>query len=175
MYRLQENITGQAFNNLMEFCFKNSSFFSLTVKHSKTKHSFNEIETLLEPFLITKLKTDIWYECFNLDEYNDELLVHIFESNNFTKNIILKLVDNVFMDTLNNDILYENLCFFSDRTILLGSISHAEFLNMYTDDINLSEVGVWEKENDKCRLILDESYRPIQSYKECLKSKIKFV
>lgn len=175
MYRLQENLTGQNFNNLMDFCFTNSTFFSLSVKYSNTVHVLNEVETLLKPFLIIKFRTDIWYECYNLDEHNDEILVHIFESNNFTKELILKLVDNAFMKTSDNGTLYENICFFNDHTIVMGSISHAEFLNLYIDEASILEIGDWEQRDDECRMILDETYRPVQSYKKCLKNKIKFV
>lgn len=139
---LDDNIEGVKFRNFIAYCLEHSTLFSLTFHNMINGRNQQSIQGL-NKFLCKSFKTDIWY-CYKvLDKPIDVALYH---SNPNLLGYIMKHFDRLFPSRLQG---IEDICFFNDESLLLGSVSHEEiaqlFLPTESELSNYTQFARWEK------------------------------
>lgn len=168
MLELQENIRGEKFFELLDLCFKVSTYFSLTASPiEEFRNSKNHTDFLkkLEPFYIKSKRVNHWHRHYYLTEENART-VHIFRADEEAKDIIKSKFNNLLLHILINGRyslgdLPEDLCFFIDNKMFLGTLSHEHYATAYpyNDEIceALLKLGKWKivEYSDEEQIILD--------------------
>lgn len=168
MLRLQNNIELDSFNRLLDLCFEVSTYFSFTEngvrEYSRSKKHEDFIREF-KPFLIQSKEITHWHYYY-VPDYNKKT-VYIYKADKEAKNIIEKNFDNLFLEERVNGKLIsikdlpEDLCFFIDNKLFLGTVSHEGICTVYppTDEIceAILQLGEWEivKYLDEEQIILD--------------------
>ena len=130
---VDSRIEGETFQKMMDICFEKATSFSLS------KHVYPEItcntETLLKPYIIKEFMVNDWFGYPGMEK---PFRVFLYEANETTKNIIKSHYTGIFIRKLINDyprkgnsdleiedaIVFEDLCFFHDKKMFLGTVSH---------------------------------------------------
>lgn len=158
------SFTGKNFEKFIDLLFDNSDSFSLS--NSRWFNANNNILQIeLEPYLIKKYNTLKWFGYdYSQAPCEDEkylIRVNMYEANDYTKKILLSHIDDIFLNRLVNgeliddDLSLEDLNFFINNTLVLGTVSHAMKAILYNNndsfDELLGDIGNWEKgkENEK--------------------------
>ncbi|MEA5083665.1 MAG: hypothetical protein VB018_05870 [Lachnospiraceae bacterium] len=158
MLKLQENIELNNFTKLLDLCFEISSYFSFT---KNIDFSIEERETRakflkeLEPFYVKTIKTQHWH-CYYVPPENVKE-VYLFKTDMNAKPIIQKYFDNIFLEERNysGDIVGEfkpvpeDLCFFYQNKLLLGTVSHENICYAYPHSeqlmVEFEKLGYWKR------------------------------
>lgn len=144
------------FQNLLDLCFHYASYFSLTIApwYTSTK---TDLMTELEPYLMKKIRVQKWFG-YDLSLSDRSLDVIIYRATSTTQDILQKYIFDIFLQEDNNGQIMQNtqsledLCFFTDTILLLGTVSH-EYL-CYVNPINetvgqkIITMGNWTYCND---------------------------
>lgn len=153
--RLKKNLEHKNFNQLLDYCFDLSKYFSFTKrKFHLVDNVYTEFLQELSPFYVKTIFTSHWF-CYYVSQ-TDPLEICLFVAENYTKYIIKKYFDNLFQcergldGTLGNiKNLPEDLCFFSNNKLLLGTVSHESicYAYPYSEEINseFKKLGSWEE------------------------------
>lgn len=121
---LDDNIEGVKFRNFIAYCLEQSTLFSLTFHNMINGRNHQSIQGLNE-FLFKSFKTDMWY-CYKvLDKPIDVVL---YQSNPNSLDCIMKYFDRLFPSQLHG---IEDICFFKDENLLLGSVSHEGIAQLF--------------------------------------------
>jgi hypothetical protein len=151
----EPNIGGQQFRRLLEVCFQQSDCFSLSVGGWQ-----NRIDTMqqeLEPHILKKKVTKSWFGYYPLltDAEVTATTRILYPVNDVTKSIIEKYCDNLWLrsEIPGQTQSLEDLCFFSDDKLILGTVSHEYICQAYPSDdsfkLKLFEVyNHWKAGND---------------------------
>jgi hypothetical protein len=133
MIDISESIDDYSYDSFMSACFQSSNMFSLS-RARWTTSTCDELECDLKKWLITTIKTSKWfgydYTIFSDDDANTEIEINIYEANNKTKEIILKYTNNIYLEKLINGEFdechqtLEDICFFRDTKLIVGTVSH---------------------------------------------------
>lgn len=149
MLLLNKSISKDCFNNLIEECFNVADTFSLT----KGPDLYPEGKALLEqlnPYFVKTIETQHWFSYYVPAPYKKK--IYIFKACDESKNAILESYPGLFMDELTQWTTLEDLCFFIDKKLLLGTVSHEYICYCYppTDDINkhFKKICNWKKTDD---------------------------
>lgn len=156
MLELQKNIELENFYNLLDLCFEVSTCFSFTengvIEYAKSEGHKNFIKEF-EPFLIKSMKVTHWHS-YCVTESNKKR-VYLYKSDKEAKRLIENNFDNLFLEErVNGDFtgikdLPEDLCFFINDKLFLGTSSHAGICTAYpfSNEIYeaLQRLGKWEK------------------------------
>lgn len=141
MYKLNNNLEDEIFKQFIQLCFKHASYFSLThngYKEFAESEAHTSVLKQLEPFLLQELSTQHWHSHYVPKGY--EIKINLYNSNQFSQEIILKNYDNLFLKSSysNNPVpinmLPEDICFFKDNLLFLGTISHESICHLYLDN-----------------------------------------
>ncbi len=154
MLKLNANIKEIEFNSFLDICFKYSSYFTFTqngyTKYAKSQEHILFLEELT-PFLIKRIKTHHWH-CYYVPK---GYLIHVFlyKVDMEAKEIIKKHFNNLFLkEQMNNKLgevskLPEDLCFFIEDKLFVGTVSHEEICHVYPpgDQIynEIHQLGDW--------------------------------
>lgn len=122
---------------LMHLCFSRATLFSMT--RAKWDSSTNEsLEKDLKPFLKKTIKTCHWF-CYGVRE-DSPLDILIFQANRETEGSILKYFRDIFLhhryngEWRSSTQTLEDLCFFSQNRLFLGTVTHEELCYIYPPD-----------------------------------------
>lgn len=145
-----KDIEGKQFERFISFLFQNSTHFTLTFHNYGRKHDMNlSIYKEFSDYICKHIRTFQWF-CYQT--YEKPLNVMVFQSNMELLDIFLKYFDKLFHFEYN---AIEDICFFSDKKLIFGSVSHEEiaclFLNSKNDIEIFSDFANWEEKN-----IIDE-------------------
>lgn len=157
MLKLQENIELNNFTKLLDLCFKISSYFSFT---KNIDFSIEEREARakflkeLEPFYVKTIITQHWH-CYYVPPENAKE-VYLFKTDMNAKLIIQKYFNNIFLKELNSDgtlgkykPVPEDLCFFYQNKLLLGTVSHENICYAYPYSeqlmVEFEKLGHWAR------------------------------
>lgn len=168
MLELQENIIGENFYGLLDLCFEVSTYFSFIanpIKEYRESKNHTNFLKKLEPFYIKSKIVNHWHRHYYLTKENART-VYLFRADEKAKEIIRNEFDNLFLNKLINGRynladLPEDLCFFINNKMFLGTVSHADIATAYpfNDEIceALLKLGKWEvvEYSDKEQIILD--------------------
>lgn len=157
-------IQGDNFREFLNICFSHSNYFTLS-KDVPNGYDLvpNSAEVALSPYLIKTVSTESWY---GFEQISTNMVQNIYYSQKEPMQILFDNYDDIFLqskrklkkifvDTVGRKpklvSTFENLCFFSKRAMLLGTVSHECFCS--TNEIDekfaneLLHVGAWEKTN----------------------------
>lgn len=132
-----ENIRGERFKNVIDICFKYSTFFSLTTNFDAIENSFSKkLVNDLNYFLLKNFKTDHWH-CYYILDKSKPLNISIYKSNEKTKQILIDSCNNIYLEIDKGGFIAEDICFFSNNELLLGTVSHANICHIYPSSENI--------------------------------------
>lgn len=156
MYKLEENIEGQGFVDLIHLCFKQCTCFSLTFNGYKDFEESNDHRLVFEelkPYLMKEVTTQHWHCHYVPNGY--EIKVNLYKTCESSMAILLNHYDNLYLNSNHPEslspinLLPENICFFKDELLFLGTVSHESICNLYLVSNHLLDVfqviGVWKQ------------------------------
>lgn len=157
MLRLIKNIENDNFSRLLDLCFKYSSYFSFTKNgYESIANGITHINFIrdMSPFYIKTIQTQHWH-CFYVPQENT-LEVYLYKANEQAKAIIQNYFDNIFLRYRNSNGTLEDvkdtpedLCFFLDNKLLIGTVSHEDICYVYPPTKQVSEefkkIGKWQE------------------------------
>ena len=160
----ENTISCDEFKALLDICFRHADHFSMNADNwnSCTDKS---LELELEPFLEKSVMTPVWfgYDMRIAPTKEDywELKVMIYRTDPAAKDILLRYFDDIFLRKLSQgdsfadlNLNLEDLCFFKDSKLFLGTISHESML--FIDAID-PELETFVKNHGKWELLSPEN------------------
>lgn len=155
----ETSFTGDLFQEMVDLLFDCSDTFSLNVSRWDTSTD-QRLEKELEPYLVKKYDTYKWfgYDYTQAPCEEDRFLmrVYMYEANENTKNILLRYIDDLFLNHVESEKLVdstltlEDLAFFQGEKMVLGTVSHEMIAKLCCKDKvfeNLLErIGNWKYE-----------------------------
>ena len=128
---LNETIRNPNFTKVMELCFADSSFLSFTKyfgfqESARSKH----FDADLQPFLVETMKTIHWH-CYHMLDPNRPLEVSIYRATQAVKEIVLNTFGNIYLTDHIKPPIAEDICFFRENELLLGTVSHERICHVY--------------------------------------------
>jgi len=145
MLALNKNVSGKEFEQLICSCFRASDSFSLTKNSWLTskdeKESINLLHQLL-PYHIETRHTNRWF-CYRVP-VDQEIEIYLFRATLESQKIFLTAYNCIF----NDGVLWrvpEDVCFFKNGKLILGSVSHENICYVYDDGLKkkLQGCGEW--------------------------------
>ena len=137
-YEKQETLEKIGFSNLLDILFECSDHFSLN-QALWTYATDNTLKNNLAPFLEKKIITSKWfgydYSQAPHGDYRD-IEVYIYRADPVAKDIFVNMFSDIFLRVYqNNDYQdsfqsLEDLCFFKDKKLFIGTVSHALLLGV---------------------------------------------
>ncbi len=105
---------------------------------------------MLEPFCLSTLTTSHWF-CFYVPEYN-KLRVHLYRNCDESARLIERYYGHLFLEGGGHLSRMEDICFFRDNTLFMGSVSHENICGIYPPDSSFEQevrdICDCEKEED---------------------------
>lgn len=152
-----ETIKGERFHRFLDMCFEEATSFSLQKDFwpNKTNQS-KELEVELEPYELQTIQTQKWFgnDLTTLpEEYAWVMCQKMYRATEETKDILKKYFDEVFLGLTkqgpeSTKYTLEDICFFKEKKLFVGSISHEFMLYVYppSEDFEreMKELGIWE-------------------------------
>lgn len=148
-------VEGECFVNLMDLCFDSADCFSLK-RASWSAFTDKQFELELEPFKIKELRMKYWYGYNLLPEHLSAppMEIILYDACEAAREVVLKYNDNLFLEdrrdgklTLSSKTL-EDICFFKDKSLFLGTVSHEYMCSVNPVTLNFEErllsTGDWE-------------------------------
>lgn len=137
---VSKNIAGEKFKEFLLYCLENSTYFSITVTNFNT----NFLE--LEEFFYKRFSTYNW---FYYKTYEKPLNIILYRSSSKLLLHILNYFDCLFTTSEHINIM-EDICFFNDTDIMLGSVTHENMAKVLLKDdldiIQYEKFADWEKD-----------------------------
>lgn len=134
-----KTISENNFSIFLELCFKNATYFSLN-KAPWTDSIRKDLQTRLEPFLVKEILTPTWfgydYSMAPPEDYR-QLKVFLYNAEIIAKDIFLECFSDVFLKIGQGGTLLdslqtlEDLCFFSQESLFVGTVSHEFLLGVF--------------------------------------------
>ena len=128
-------ISGDDFSAFLNKCFDNANLFSFN-KAIWTNCSCKDMQKELEPFLSKEIQVQKWFGYdYSMAPERDRrtIRVYLYKADSAAKEIILRYCSDVFLrKNIGGEFMdpvqtLEDLCFFSDEKLFVGTVSH-EFL-----------------------------------------------
>ena len=149
MYRIAENTNVGCIGTFLATCFEFADSFSLTEGYRETDES-KEMLKSLKPYLIKTLETEHWFSYY-VTPLNKKR-VHIFKACPESREILMRLYTGLFLDGVEEWVIPEDLCFFINKKMFLGTVSHEIICFLYPvdDEMALAFKGIcdWEEVDD---------------------------
>lgn len=153
---LDKNITNPNFKMIIDLCFEKSSYISFTKYYSSIESEQSKnFDLEINNYLVNKIKTTHWYCYYMLDD-SRPLEVSVYKADQKVKDILLNTFNNIFLIGNKKPRIAEDLCFFSNDELLLGTVSHErachifpqnnQTLNSFLNIANWEETEFLEKE-----------------------------
>lgn len=150
-------IKGEQFIKLIDICFEVATYFTFSLA-TWTKCTNSELEKELEPFIVGRIREHNWF-CYyypsDSDYYIDGI---IYKANIDSKKILLNYIADIFLHDKINDKLeegthtLEDLCIFTDDSLLLGTVTHERICHVYPPNEHIEslilETGQWMERED---------------------------
>ena len=154
---ISKNICGNDFRHLIDLLGENADFFTMN------KHYFNDgkpfllgqLFEALAPFCTDTLRVCDWYCNFDMSQYymdtaaNYRIEVQVYPSNKTTLDILKSKCDNIYLFGKGLIPMGEDLCFFKNSELFMGTVSHEWMCGVYplTDEMSqkLQMYGKWKQ------------------------------
>lgn len=144
-----QTIQGKKFESLLDLCFSYADVFSLT-KAVWANNTSTVLEQQLAPFLIRRFQTRDWF-CSKIED-GPPFIVTLYHATKEAKTIIRDTFNDIFLTPTDNctgaeEPTLEDLCFFADKVLFLGSLTHEYICDVYPLDDQFEEqlctLGKW--------------------------------
>ncbi len=128
-------IKHENFKVLMDICFNSASYFSLSIAPWYFCKNV-ELAKELEPFLVKKIRVQKWF-CYDFSSTDQFLEINIYKAMGSTQNILQKYFFDIFLREqkngrmVNSTQTLENLCIFTETSLLLGTVTHEYMCHVY--------------------------------------------
>lgn len=155
MLKTETDIEGRAFEDLLDICFENAAYFSLTKNTWSDRQTVlnSEFYNMLGPYLCGDIFAPHWFCQYSKGQYINE--VFIFRADPKAKHVLLKFQDRLLGNRTEKSIgesLYD-LCFFNGGKLFLGTVSHEMICRVYpfsgefADEVR--KLGAWTEEEPR--------------------------
>ncbi len=144
------------FHALLDICFHSASCFSLS-KAPWTICTEVELAKELEPFLVKKVRIQKWF-CYDFSSNDQFMEINIYKANPSTQIILQKYFYDIFLRDQKNGCLVdstqtlEDLCIFTETSLLLGTVSHEYMCHVYPPNETVAQeivlTGRWKYSAD---------------------------
>lgn len=141
-------ISQECFSEFLQLCFQYADLFSLN-KAVWANCVCKDLQNELEPFLYKELQTSKWFGYdYSLapPRGRRQIRVYLYRADRAAKEIILKHCSDIFLRNRHHEVFedslqtLEDLCFFSDGTLFVGTVSHEYMLNVFPPDKDFENV-----------------------------------
>ena len=160
---IPKTIKDEHYKGFLDMCFEHSDSFSLQVARWAASTDDN-VQEELEPYRIKTMQTLKWfgYDYTNAPEGDQRPMeVSLYRATAEAKAVLLKCFDDIFLNEKKGDRLVqstqtvEDLCFFKDEALWVGTVSHENMLCVFPPDEgvvpSLDAFGDW-------KYIMDEEH-----------------
>lgn len=161
-------LSPEALTAILELCFRESDCFSLT--YCGLPGHTNELITELFPHRCGKVNTSRWFCYITLADNPIERFLYPASSD--TMGILKKhytglFLDNVYDKSSEYKQSLEDLCFFRENKLIMGTVSHEKMCSVYPTDEDFSSrllqcFGHWMFRNDDGEQICLSDYTRLQ-------------
>ena len=127
--------SAEALQRLFDVCFDSADAFSLSrAAWARQDHT---LERALEPYVLRRLRTTRWF-CYYTANSNPQRIA-LYPLNEQTKSILRAQYRGLFLEDWSGRLprwvpSMEDLCFFRNGTLLLGTVSHERICMAYPED-----------------------------------------
>jgi len=137
--------------DFLDICFRHADCFTLN-EAPWTMAIRKDLQLSLSSFLDQEIKTLNWfgYNKTSRPHTKDRTHAFIYRTESAAKEILLQHMPNIFFDEKDVDTPFptlEDLCFFSDGQLFIGSISHEYMLWAYPPneevELQLKQIADW--------------------------------
>ena len=128
-------IDGEAFSRLLDLCFRQSEYFSFS-DHG-ILNTDNTLQNRLSGYIYKDISTSHWFNYITLPENPFNIIV--YHANSATHAILkeychrLLLFDSQCLSSSWNQ-TFEDLCFFTNDNLILGTVSHEHMCEVFPPD-----------------------------------------
>jgi hypothetical protein len=147
-------MTYDSFKTILDLCFQRCEYFSLT--HNRWLNTNDTLETELKPYLYSEMLTTSWFASYTTEA--NPLKRSIYPANYVVKAIIIKYYGGFFLESIQGksrdwNQTVEDLCFFSNDELILGTVAHEYICRVYPPDKDfeaqiLEIYGYWQTQDD---------------------------
>lgn len=154
MLSLRSELNTNEYKNIVSTCFDKADFYSL---RERLGGYDDEIYFESEDFIkamsvheIASIETYNWHGYYLVGRSPSPFKIHFYESNEVTKKMFITQYNNMFMENSNGiSSYYEDICFFKNRKLFLGTISHEDMCNFFpfSEDLQtqITMNGSWQE------------------------------
>lgn len=137
--------------DFLDICFSHADCFTLN-EAPWTMAILKDLQLKLTPFLMQEVRTPKWfgYDYTSRPHAKERTHAFIYRAESAAKEILLQHMPNIFFDEEDVDTPFptlEDLCFFSDGQLFIGSISHEYMLWAYPPneeiELQLKQIADW--------------------------------
>ena len=159
------SISNDKFCTMLDACLNDCEYFTLTRSSYTYEEGYIEsvkqvrgnkiivvdLKAEFSDFLLNDYDTRNWYGYLMPRFLNDGffLNVSVYRFNNITKSKIKNTFPNIFLRDENHVFLYEDICFFENGKLLLGTVSHAAACTIYPTSeaqlLKFKELASWNE------------------------------
>lgn len=147
---IERTIDGARFKALMDLCFDRADCFSMTAG-PWTRATDTRLQEALRPFWVTTLHTNRWF-CYRSPQ--SPLEVNLYRATDAAKHAVLRYARHLFLwgDDETELCSLEDLCFFKDGALFLGTVTHERMCYAHVDapafGTRLRALGTWRENAD---------------------------
>ena len=160
---LKDRIYGNMFQSFVSYACERSTFFSLTHNRQLIYKRENPRQDIflkkLMPYKVKSIQCFHWFHMYT--KKTDPIFVDVFHFNEMTAKIILSTYSDLYLGYYSNcEWMPEDICFFWNDKLWLGTVSHECWCTVFTQGKKkkkeLKHFGEWdESENDVSSEIID--------------------
>lgn|GEM_PF-5316638 len=155
-YLVSENICGNNFRQLLDLLGANADFFTMNNHYCNIKNPppLGRLFNALAPFRTDTLRVSDWYCNYDMSQYYMDdvaeyrIEVQVYPSNSTTLDIIKSTCGNIYLFSHWLIPHGEDLCFFKDGQLFMGTVSHERICGIYPLTKAMSQklqmYGEWE-------------------------------
>lgn len=143
-----QQMDGETFQAFLDFCFGHAKYFCLSWEKWERRRNGRVLREL-EPFLAHKLLVNRWFYI-----QNRELNVYLYHANEASSRVLRRWYPDLFLRGYRGKQkrMPKNLCFFDEKRLFMGSISHLLICWVYPPEEGregeLKRFGGWIEKRD---------------------------
>lgn len=118
--------------DFLDICFSHADCFTLN-EAPWTMAILKDLQLELTPFLMQEVRTPKWFGYDYTSHAKGRTHAFIYRAESVAKEILLQHMPNIFFDEKDVDTPFptlEDLCFFSNRQLFIGNISHWSYVKI---------------------------------------------
>ena len=160
VYTLMDDIKGEKYREFIEYCLKNSTFFSFTCYDTEEDEESLFAKKIRKYFYKT-FSTNIWY--YN-KTYEKPLSIKVYYSDSSLVDFFAEQFEGLFKNQIKG---FEDICFFDTEQVIFASITHENFAEIFpSSQIKPEEFQKFSKW--KKRILVSKDYEFLPEFQKFL-------